>query len=171
MDNILKTLHEDGFIFLKYPSSFLEYIDDTEFFAIKLSKYISTLLSIEGESLIYDIDTIRLNEEIRPHYHIIPGTFQVVVWLPRYKFTGRYFIYGKRSALKKVVPELGYMAFMLPNNPNFIHGVTPLQSQDPVQTIGFSSLIRDIPGNRDIFVEDYSLTENVLIMENIANSL
>ena len=54
----------------------------------------------------------------------------------------------------KIKPKLGYICFFSPNNPKFIHGVLPMKSSDTnFISIGFSSIISEMKGNKDIFLQ------------------
>lgn len=156
----LKKLNEQGFIFQHYDQKLIDF-NDLEASALRLKPIISQLLSVDGESLFYDIDTIKPQMELKPHYHVIPGSFQVVIWIPEEPFIGRDFLFGTTKQLQRYHPELGYMCFMKPNDPNFLHGVSRLESNKPIRSIGFSSQVSKVRGNQDIFVET----------DNIANDL
>ncbi|MBT7610699.1 MAG: hypothetical protein HN576_13145 [Bacteriovoracaceae bacterium] len=150
----LLLINELGFVFHRYDAASLLGKGHEES-ARKLKDYIESMISIENEELFYDVDTIEKGEEILPHFHVINGSFQVVIWLPDDEFLGRDFLYGESKALENYHPEKGMMCFMKPNDPCFFHGVTRLESEMAVETIGFSSLKSkdDIPLQKDIFLE------------------
>jgi hypothetical protein len=146
----LERLNKEGFIFHRYDESMLT--DNHEKNLQILKEYIQGLLSVPNENLYTDIDIVEQGMEIKPHYHIIPGSFQVVVWNPEGDFEGRYYLHGIGEELEKFKPFKGMMCFMKPNDPNFIHGVTPLISETPVLSYGFSSAVFPLADVNDIFV-------------------
>lgn len=156
MSVTIEKINSQGFCFYRYDSSVIDF-NDLQASALRVNSIISQLLSIPGESLYYDIDTVKPGMELKPHYHIIPGSFQVVVWIPTGNFTGRDFLFGTADRLRRFHPELGYMCFMKPNDPKFLHGVTKLQSQSPIKSIGFSSLVSKVEGNQDIYADVKSI--------------
>lgn len=165
MNISLDKLNTEGFIFHKYPLDQIDF-NSTEKMVESFSHYISNCLSVKGEILLHDFDTISYDEEIKPHFHIIPGSFQVVIWLPKEEFKGRYFLFGNQKILKKTIPALGYMCFMKANDPQFIHGVSKLKSHCSISTLGFSSQVMKIDGNQDIFIDDYTIeVEETLLKE------
>jgi hypothetical protein len=150
----LSLINELGFVFHRYDASMLLGETHKES-AENLKKYIKSLFEVEGEELFYDIDTLKKGEEILPHFHVINGSFQTVIWLPTDSFEGRDFLFGESTNLESYHPEKGMMCFMKPNDPRFFHGVSRLESESAVQTIGFSSLksADDIKLQKDIFLE------------------
>ena len=165
----LKNLNEQGFIFQRYDKGLIDF-NDIEASVLRLKSVVSTILKVEGESLFYDIDTIGPQMEIKPHYHIIPGSFQVVIWIPEGPFLGRDFLFGTPKLLRRYHPELGYMCFMKANDPNFIHGVSPLESDRPIRSIGFSSLVKEVRGNQDIFVETSNIANDICDIKTLLTS-
>jgi hypothetical protein len=166
MSSLLEQLNLKGFIFIKYDPKIINF-NDLHSTAKALMKVINSLISIEGETLHYDIDTIKYNQQIKPHYHIIPGSFQVVAWVPNDKFTGREFLFGTGELLQKVTPQIGYFCIMKPNDPQFLHGVTKLTSNNDIQSIGFSSLVKKVEGNNDIFSKYKRISKNELDIETL----
>jgi hypothetical protein len=154
----LKELNEKGFIFHKFQGNIPNISEDdlANFFI----SYIKTVVDVPlGESLYYDYDVVNYLQEIKPHYHVIPGSFQVVIWLPDYEFEGRYFLYGYKGELKKYKPSKGMMCFMKPNDPLFLHGVSKLESGKSIKSLGITSLYVPFQEgmNYDIFDEKYIL--------------
>lgn len=169
MNVTMQDLNQLGFIFKQFDKSLISF-DDLELTVKNLKELIETNLSVKGENLYYDFDSISYKNEIKPHYHLIPGSFQVVVWLPKNQsFTGRLFQFGSPDFLQQVKPELGFMCFMKPNDPNFIHGVSPLTSHHSIKTLGFSSLIKRVEGNQDINVNPKAISSKVLNIHNLTN--
>lgn len=160
MDVTIENINKHGFVFHKYDTYLVK--DTLKLSSQNLFNYIKDLISVDGERLHYDVDTIHKGQEIRPHFHIIPGSFQVVVWLPNSPFEGRDYLYGTKNSLKKYHPEKGVMCFMKPNDPNFIHGVSELISDTSVTTVGFSSLSQPFEEGRDydIYVDNFKLEES-----------
>lgn len=151
MEITLKNINKFGFVFHSYD--FNKILKETDEETMEsLSQYISNLIKIPKENLYGDIDIINKGESIKLHYHILFGSFQVVVWVPDYKFKGRYFLHGSINNIKKYKPEKGVMCFMKPNDPNFIHGVSELLSDYPVKSYGFSSSVIPLPEKNDIFI-------------------
>lgn len=137
----LNNLNKHGFIFHIYNPHDLVSSDDAK--TVKNFKdYINNIINIPNENLYADFDTISPNQGIDLHYHVIPGSFQVVVWLPDYDFEGRHFLYGSPDEVLEFKPSLGHMCFMKPNDPKFIHGVSTLKSSKPVRSLGLSSLVK-----------------------------
>lgn len=154
----LDELNKKGFIFHRYDLP--NYTLAEEELAIFFKNYIKDIIKIPaGETLYYDYDTLNFGQEIKPHYHIIPGSFQVVIWLPDSDFIGRDFLYGYNGNLKKFKPQIGVMCFMKPNDPLFLHGVSKLESLNPVKTLGISSLSKPFNENMnyDIYIDNYSI--------------
>lgn len=166
MSHFLNNLNSKGFIFHKYNLSDFDFTDEYKL-VHQFIDYIKTIINIKNEELYYDIDIINLNERHLPHYHIIPGSFQVVIWLPDVEFEGRHFLFGTPNNLNQTKPKLGYMCFLKPNDPNFIHGTTSLLSDVCIKSIGISSLIKDISGNRDIFVESFDVKNELINIESL----
>jgi hypothetical protein len=155
MEITLEKLNAEGFLFHQFEQSLLSGTDEEV--TAKMIEYVSGLLKVEGEYLEADYDYIQSGEQIKPHFHVIPGSFQVVIWLPQGEFIGRNFLYGKDGVLKQYHPEKGMMCFMKSNDPRFIHGVSVLESPETIKTLGLSSIIKKLDGNRDIFVEQYTI--------------
>ncbi|WP_127714873.1 hypothetical protein [Halobacteriovorax sp. HLS] len=168
MNNILEQLDREGFIFKQYDPSIIDFHDLSSSIS-RLKSYIEEIISISGESLFYDIDTIEYKQQIKPHYHVIPGTFQVVAWIPEDNFEGRKFIFGTQKSLNTTTPKLGYFCIMKPNDPHFIHGVTSLQSKTSIRSIGFSSLIKKVEGNQDIFAQNPPTLFKDIPIESLIN--
>lgn len=169
MKNFLNELNEKGFIFQSYPTENIDFSNRSGLIQY-FSDFISKKMDIPNESMAHDFDQLKKDEEHLPHFHVIPGSFQVVIWLPEESFEGRYFLFGTSKKLMKVKPKLGYMCFMKPNDPSFIHGASKLLSDNPIESLAFSSLVKHIPGNRDIFVTDYQLSNEVLNIEDLAKT-
>ena len=147
----LEDINKYGFVFHEYNHA--EILKETDQESMdSLSAYISSLISLPNEILYSDIDVINYGESIPLHYHIIPGSFQVVVWAPDGPYTGRYYLYGTQHDLREMQPRRGLMCFMKPNDPDFIHGVSPLYSTTPVKSYGFSSAACSLSQINDIFV-------------------
>lgn len=155
MEITIEKLNTEGFLFHQFDKKLL--VGTDEEVAASLTRYVSMLLSVEGEYLHHDFDYIEQGGEIKPHFHVIPGSFQVVIWLPDTEFVGRNFLYGKDGILKQYHPEKGMMCFMKPNDPKFIHGVSILESSVTIRTLGISSITKKLEGNCDIFVSDYKI--------------
>jgi hypothetical protein len=166
MNVSLQELNKTGFIFHKYDQNLITQFNRDEM-VFRFKNYIESLLSIAGENLYHDFDLIQTGQNIAPHYHLIPGSFQVVIWLPKIDFQGRYFIFGNPKCLSRAKPQAGYMCFMKPNDPNFIHGVTKLISPQPIETLGFSSLIKHLDGNKDIFVKSYKINNELCQLHDL----
>jgi len=163
----IENINKYGFVFHKYDSSLIK--DSLEETSPILSNYINNLISVKGETLYFDIDTVVKDQEIKPHYHVILGSFQTVVWFPKSPFKGRDYLFGTESLLNKVTPEEGYMCFMKPNDPHFIHGVTQLLSSEPIQTLGYSSLVKPFDDTRryDTFVENCVISEDTYTLSQL----
>jgi hypothetical protein len=147
----LEDINKYGFIFHEYDHA--EILKETDQESMdSLSVYISSLITLPNEILYADIDIINYGESIPLHYHIIPGSFQVVVWAPYGPYSGRYYLYGTKDDLRQIQPARGLMCFMKPNDPNFIHGVSPLYSTVPVKSYGFSSSLCPLLETNDIFI-------------------
>ncbi len=147
----IEDINKYGFVFHKYDHTFLKETDVENI--VLLEKYVSSLISIPNEKLITDVDIINEGEGIDLHLHIVPGSFQVVVWVPDYKYEGREFLYGNPKDLKRFQPEIGMMCFMKPNDVEFVHGVSILKSKRPVKTYGITSSVFDsLPEVNDIFI-------------------
>lgn len=155
MEITIEKLNAEGFLFHQFEQSLLSGTDEEV--AAKMMKYISSLLKVEGEYLHADYDYIQSGEQIKPHFHVIPGSFQVVIWLPHVPFIGRNFLYGKDGVLKQYHPEKGMLCFMKPNDPRFIHGVSILESPETIRTLGLSSITKKLEGNCDIFVDQFEI--------------
>lgn len=147
----IEDINKNGFVFHKYDYKNILKKNDED--TIKsLSEYISSLIKIPGENLYADVDIINQGDFINLHYHILFGSFQVVVWAPESDFEGRYYLYGTPNNIKEYKPEKGVMCFMKPNDPNFIHGVSVLLSSEPIKSYGFSSSVAPLPEKNDIFI-------------------
>jgi hypothetical protein len=164
----LERLAREGFIFHRYDAGRL--LSGPEgAWGEALSAYISGLLAVPGETLSFDWDELRQGQEILPHFHVIPGSFQVVVWLPDAPFDGRDFLFGRPDRVLRVHPERGWMCFMKPNDPALVHGVSRLESARPVRTLGFSSLFQPFSsGSRnDVFVPGCRIETEVGSLESL----
>ena len=156
MSITMQELNSRGFIFKEYDKNLIDF-NNKEQMVNNFKDLIHSFSLVDGESLFYDFDLLSKGEEIKPHYHLIPGSFQIVIWLPQNnEFTGRNFLFGTPSNLQQIKPRLGYLCIMKPNDPNFIHGVSQLTSDHNVETLGFSSLIKEIKGNQDIYIQHNS---------------
>lgn len=147
----IEDINNYGFVFHEYDHK--KILKDNDEDSMKsLSEYISSLIKMPGETLYADVDVINFGESIPLHYHIVFGSFQVVVWDPTYNFDGRFYLYGTSEDLREYKPRRGMMCFMKPNDPNFIHGVSPLLSYEPVKSYGFTSSLIPLPEKNDIFI-------------------
>lgn len=152
-NNLLRRINKEGFVFAEYDPSLIEHLQNPEDIAFILKEWVKEQLPLEGETLYVDWEALDKGEEIKLHYHIIPGSFQAVTWVPREEFEGREFIYGSPEMLKEVKPRIGLICFFKPNDPEFIHGVKPLLSNSRVESYGFTSSIKDISDtDNDIYV-------------------
>lgn len=152
-ESLLKKINEEGFVFVEYDSSLVFNLKTNEDKAEALKKIIKNKLSILGENIYVDWEYLNQNEEIKLHYHIVPGSFQAVTWFPEEDFSGREFIYGTKDNLKKIKPKIGLICFFKPNDPGFVHGVSKLESNSKVCSFGFTSSTIDISKtNNDIYV-------------------
>lgn len=152
-------LNLKGFIFKEYPVP--ENFQNLEILTKFLLSYIPNILSIPGENLYYDVDCLKRGDSIKPHFHTIPGSFQVVCWVPEGNFLGRDFIYGRPDSMRRFRPKLGHMCFMKSNDCDFIHGVTALESDIPQKTLGFSSMVIPFKKNgiHDVYLSDYKILD------------
>lgn len=151
MEITLENINKFGFLFHIYDHKKILKNTDEETF-ISLENYINSLITIPGEKLYGDIDIIYPDTGIDLHFHVIPGSFQVVVWAPDCDFKGRQYVYGNPKCLQYVKPFRGLMCFMKPNDSNFIHGVTKLLSEKPVKSYGFTSSTCQLPERNDIYI-------------------
>lgn len=149
---LIEDIREHGFIFHKYDHRKILKDTDEESIA-SLENYVRGLIQMPKERLITDIDIIKKGEGIGIHLHVIPGSFQVVIWVPEYEYEGREFIYGNPKDLKRFQPSIGMMCFMKPNDVNFVHGVSVLKSDRPVKTYGITSSVMDLPEINDVFIK------------------
>ncbi len=149
---LIEEIDKEGFVFHKYNyKSVLKGNDEESIESLK--EYISSLIKIPNERLIGDVDVILKGSGLDNRFHIVPGSFQVVVWVPDYKYEGREFLYGSPENLNKFQPEIGMMCFMKPNDPSFVHGVSILLSDRPVKSYGITSSVFDsLPEVNDIFI-------------------
>lgn len=151
MEITLDNINKYGFVFHLYDhENILKSNDEDSLLSLEL--YINSLINIPGERLYSDIDIINPGDSIGLHFHVIPGSFQVVVWRPDYDFKGREYIYGTPDKLISIKPFTGLMCFMKSNDPNFIHGVSKLLSDKPIKSYGFSSSICELPEKNDIYI-------------------
>lgn len=90
--------------------------------------------------LHFDLERIDIGNYHDMHSHGLPAKWQCCIWIPTNDFyVGRQFIYGIRGEkLKEIKPQFGDMVFFKPNDPIFIHGVTPLRTTQPVFSIGIT---------------------------------
>jgi|GEM_PF-6853917 hypothetical protein len=159
-------LNKKGFLFYRYDQSFVDH-NNLDITAKKISNVINEIMSVKNESLFWDIDTIVAGQELRPHYHIVPGSFQVVAWLPTSPFCGRDFLFGNNNVLYKVKPKVGYMCFMKTNDPFFIHGVTELLSEGSIKSLGFTSQVKKVEGNQDIYVDERLPVKDIASIDSL----
>jgi hypothetical protein len=147
----IENINKYGFVFHAFnPDEIFKETDEETIEA--LEDYVSSLIQMPNEHLVTDIDILKYGDDIPLHYHIIPGSFQVVVWAPTAPYKGRQYVYGTMDYLRFMQPGRGLMCFMKPNDPEFIHGVTMLQSTEPVKTYGITSTCIDLPDINDIYV-------------------
>lgn len=160
MNDFLNKLNTDGFIFKKCLSP----IEDNltlERYIQYISREIKNNIELKGEKLIYDCEEFNINNEILTHYHLLAGSFQAVAWYYESEFEGREFIFGTKEQVYKLKPKMGYICFFTPNNPKFIHGVLPMKTEGTnFVSIGFSSIVNDMNGNKDIFLD--SINDEIL---------
>lgn len=145
---MLEELNEKGFLFREYSPRLLMNGNIYDNFKMIIKYFIDI-----NEPLHIDEQVLKVGEGIGMHYHIIPGSFQAVTWIPEGEFEGREFIYGTKDNLKSIKPKLGLMCFMKPNDPNFIHGVSRLKTDTVIRSIGASSSFKDLSDTiNDIYV-------------------
>lgn len=152
MKDLLNQINKEGFVFIEYDKNLID-LKSNEDKSLILKEIIKQKINLENETLYVDWDFLKQGEDIKLHYHIIPGSFQAVTWFPEESFEGREFIYGTRDNLKKIKPRAGLICFFKPNDPNFIHGVSPLLTNSIVYSFGFTSSTKDISQtNNDIYI-------------------
>jgi hypothetical protein len=153
LENLLEKINKEGFVFIEYDSLVLKETSLDEGKAKVLKKIIQENLFIPGENVYVDWEYLKKDEEIKLHYHVIPGSFQAVTWIPEEDFVGREFLYGTKDNLKTIKPRIGLICFFKPNDSKFIHGVLPLLTDSKVCSFGFTSSIRDISNtDNDIYI-------------------
>lgn len=153
VNNLLKRINEEGFVFAEYDPSLIEHLDNDVRRSYALRYIIEDYLEVKGENIYCDWEVLKKGEEIPLHYHIIPGSFQAVTWIPEGEFEGREFLYGTLDDIKKIKPRLGLICFFKPNDPKFVHGVAPLLTDTTVYSYGFTSSTKDIwDTDNDIYI-------------------
>lgn len=151
MEITIENINKYGFVFHEYNHEKI-LKDNDEDSLDSLEEYIQSLIKIPNENLYGDIDIVEPGGYIDLHYHIVPGSFQVVIWAPESDFEGRYYLYGTSEEVKQIKPRKGLMCFMKPNDPHFIHGVSKLLSDTPIKSYGFSSSVFPLPEVNDIYI-------------------
>ena len=152
-NQLLNRINKEGFVFAEYDPSLIQYLQSHEDRILILKEWIKEAIDIEGETLYADWEALDKDQSIKLHYHIIPGSFQAVTWVPENNFEGREFLYGIKDEILKVKPRLGLICFFKPNDENYIHGVAPLLSDTKIYSYGFTSSVMDISQTEnDIYV-------------------
>jgi hypothetical protein len=139
-DISLDRLNDEGFLFFEYdPAPFLDVKQEI----VRLQKFKDWLWvnSPRGSHVYGDMDIMKKGEELKLHYHVVPGPWQVVLWLPVTNFEGREFLYGSPGRINKIKPRAGLACMMKPNDPKFVHGVAPLLDDGVVKSYGFTCAI------------------------------
>lgn len=83
-------------------------------------------------------EDLRLGMFHEMHTHLTPSRYQVLAWFPEAKYHGREFIYGKKDNLRGFFPTSNILCFMKTNDIEYVHGVSPLESDILVRTLVMS---------------------------------
>jgi hypothetical protein len=109
------------------------------------------------------------------------SVFHVCIWLPDEEFKGRDFIYGSKTTLRTHHPSFGDCVFINTISDEYVHGVSRLESDCSVVSVGGSPSLHTESGAKEEAtaihhgtVEDYlsefrrSKEQGVFIRKNIS---
>jgi hypothetical protein len=138
--SLMDIVKKEGFQFAEYSpeEGLLEHILSIQTPDQRVKDFFKEVVSsfdLDSEKLHFVFEDLKLAEGHCLHTHLIPADLQMIVWFPKSEFEGREFQFGTKDNLKKHTPKLGELCFMKTNDLDFIHGVTPLETDTIVRTL------------------------------------